>query len=84
MMSAQVGHDALGDRAVPRGRVLGDGRQKRCVWAPGDGWIKAFCADSGSHTHTISPDDPRRLAARALPDDGLPRFPERLGTTDPL
>ena len=76
---------------------------------PGDGWLKAFCVECGSHTHTISPDDPTLVAIRMgcldqdpgirpqahqfvayasplepLPDDELPRFPERLGTTEPL
>lgn len=71
--------------------------------------LPAFCADCGSHTHTISPDDPTLVAIRLgcldqdpgirpqahqfvayasplepLPDDGLPRFPERLGTAEPL
>jgi hypothetical protein len=79
------------------------------VWDPGDGWLKAFCDECGSHTHTISPDDPAVVAVRLgcldddpgirpqahqfvnyasplepIPDDGLPRFPERLGTTPPL
>ncbi len=79
------------------------------VWDPGDGWLKAFCSECGSHTHTISPDDPSLVAVRLgcvdgdagirpqahqfvryasplepLPDDGLPRFPERLGATEPL
>ena len=85
------------------------GEEKVRVWDPGDGWLKAFCVDCGSHTHTISPDDPTLVAIRLgcldadprirpqvhqfvayasplepLPDDGLPRFPERLGATDPL
>jgi hypothetical protein len=85
------------------------GEDKIRIWDPGDGWRKAFCAECGSHTHTISPDDPTLVAIRLgclgqdpgirpqahqfvsyasplepLPDDGLPRFPERLGATDPL
>ena len=85
------------------------GEDKLRIWDPGDGWRKAFCTECGSHTHTISPDDPSVVAIRMgcldqdpgirpqvhqfvayaspiepLPDDGLPRFPERLGTTDPL
>jgi hypothetical protein len=79
------------------------GEDKIRIWDPGDGWRKAFCAECGSHTHTISPDDPTLVAIRLgcldqdprirpqahqfvsyasplepLPDDGLPRFPERL------
>ena len=82
------------------------GEDKVRAWDPGDGWRKAFCVDCGSHTHTISPDDPTLVAIRLgcldqdpgirpqahqfvayasplepLPDDGLPRFPERLGAT---
>jgi hypothetical protein len=87
------------------------GEDRVRVWDPGDGWIKAFCEVCGSHTHTISPDDPTVVAIRLgcldhepdprirpqvhqyvayasplepIPDDGLPRFPERLGATDPL
>jgi hypothetical protein len=85
------------------------GQDKIRVWDPGDGWRKAFCVDCGSHTHTISPDDPDQVAVRMgcldadpgirpqahqfvayaspleqIPDDGLPRFPERLGSTPPL
>lgn len=85
------------------------GKDKLRVWDPGDGWLKAFCVDCGSHTHTISPDDPTLVAIRLgcldqdpgirpqahqfvayasslelLPDDGLPRYPERLGATEPL
>ena len=85
------------------------GADRLRVWDPGDGWKKAFCEVCGSHTHTISPDDPAIVATRLgcldedpeirpqahqfvtyasplepIPDDGLPRFPERLGATDPL
>ena|SRR5215207_5261460 len=87
------------------------GEDKVREWNPGGGWIKAFCAECGSHTHTINPDDPTLVAIRMgcldhdqdpgirpqahqfvsyasplepLPEDGLLRFPERLGTTDPL
>ena len=85
------------------------GEDKVRIWDPGDGWRKAFCAECGSHTHTISPDDPTLVAIRLgcldqdpgirpqahqfvayasplepLPNDDLPRFPERLGATDPL
>jgi hypothetical protein len=84
------------------------GEDKVQVWDPGDGWLKAFCVKCGSHTHTVSPDDPTLVAIRLgcldqdagirpqvhqfvayasslepLPDDGLPRFPERFGATDP-
>jgi hypothetical protein len=87
------------------------GEDRVRLWDPGDGWIKAFCEECGSHTHTISPDDPTVVAIRLgcldhepdpgirpqahqyvayasplepIPDDGLPRFPERLGATNPL
>jgi hypothetical protein len=40
------------------------GEDKVRVWDPGDGWLKAFCVDCGSHTHTISPDDPTLVAIR--------------------
>jgi hypothetical protein len=85
------------------------GGDKVRIWDPGDGWRKAFCAECGSHTHAISPDDPTLVAIRLgcldrdpgirpqvhqfvtyasslepLPEDGLPRFPERLGATEPL
>jgi hypothetical protein len=40
------------------------GEDKVRVWDPGDGWLKAFCIDCGSHTHTISPDDPALVAIR--------------------
>ena len=40
------------------------GEDKVRVWDPGDRWIKAFCVDCGSHTHTISPDDPTLAAIR--------------------
>jgi hypothetical protein len=79
------------------------------TWDPGDGWIKAFCVECGSHTHTISPDDLEQIAVRLplleqdpgirpsarqfvayalpwepIPDDGLPRFPERVGAGPPM
>ena len=85
------------------------GHESLRVWDPGDGWIKVFCNECGSHTHTISPDDSDLVAVRLgcldddpgirpqahqfvnyasplepIPDDGLPRFPERLGATPPL
>src|SRR5215207_7754949 len=40
------------------------GEDKVRVCDPGDGWRKAFCVDCGSHTHTISPDDPTLVAIR--------------------
>jgi hypothetical protein len=109
-LSAPFRDDPLDDCALPRGRVLGDGgRGQGEGLGPGRRLAKAFCADCGSHTHTISPDDPTLVAIRLgcldqdpgirpqvhqfvayasalepLPDDGLPRFPERLGATDPL
>jgi hypothetical protein len=42
-------------------RARGD---KVRVWNPDDGWLKAFCVDCASRTHTISPDDPTLLAIR--------------------
>lgn len=72
-------------------------------WAPGDGWVKSFCADCGGHVFTNHPEDSKRISVRMgaldedpgirpsahqftayaapwdpIPDDGLPRFPERL------
>jgi len=72
-------------------------------WAPGDGWVKSFCADCGGHVFTTHPEDSKRISVRMgaldedpgirpsahqftayaapwdpIPDDGLPRFPERL------
>jgi hypothetical protein len=77
-------------------------------WDPGDGWVKWFCADCGSHTHTSHPENPELVAIRLgcvdedpgvrpsahqfvayampwhpLPDDGLPRFPERITAAPP-
>jgi len=88
------------------GALVGGVGNRRDALGPG---AKAFCVDCGSHTHTISPDDPTLVAIRLgcldqvpgirpqahqfvayasslepLPDDGLPRFPERLGATEPL
>jgi hypothetical protein len=40
------------------------GDDKVRVWDPGDGWRKAFCAECGSHTHSLSPDDPTLVAIR--------------------
>ena len=43
------------------------GEEKVRIWDPADGWLKAFCADCGSHTH-----DPNgRPQARGDPS-GLP------------
>jgi Glutathione-dependent formaldehyde-activating enzyme len=109
-LSAPVRHHALDDCPSPAGAFsVTAGEDKLRVWDPGDGWLKAFCLDCGSHTHTISPDDPTLVAIRLgcldrdpgirpqahqfvayasflepLPEDGLPRFPERLGATEPL
>lgn len=86
------------------------GTELVATWDPGDGgYIKAFCSRCGSQLHTVSADDPDRLAIRVgaldedpgtrpgahqfvtyaapwapVPDDGLPRFPERIGETEPL
>ena len=43
------------------------GEEKVRIWDPADGWLKAFCADCGSHTH----DQPGRPQARGDPS-GLP------------
>ena len=109
-LSAPFWYDALDDRPCPPGAFsVSAGQDKVRIWDPGDGWHKAFCVDCGSHTHTVSPDDPTLVAIRLgcldedpgirpqahqfvayasslepLPDDGLPSFPERLGTTEPL
>ena len=70
---------------------------------PGDGWIKSFCVQCGSHLFTQHPENEQLVAVRLgavdgdpgvrptahqfvdyaspwepIPDDGLPRFPERL------
>jgi hypothetical protein len=75
---------------------------------PDGGYVKSFCTNCGSHTHTTNPDDDSIVAIRLgcldgdpgirprvhqftayampyepLPDDGLPRFPERLGEGEP-
>ena len=33
-------------------------------WDPGDGWIKSFCVECGSHTHTTHPENPDLIAVR--------------------
>ena len=51
------------------------GEDKMRIWDPGDGWLKAFCVDCGSHTHTISRDDPTLVAIRPRPEiDSRDRF----------
>ena len=85
-----------------------DGADLLKRYHPDGGWVKSFCANCGSHTHTTSPDDDSIVAIRLggldgdpglrlgahqytayampyepIPDDGLPRFPERLGEGEP-
>lgn len=79
-----------------------EGEQLIRVYAPPDGFEKAFCSECGSHLFARNPDDHEQLFLRLgtfdgdpgirpsyrqfvayaapwepIPDDGLPRFPER-------
>ena len=64
-LPASVRHYPINDRPVSARRILRDRREDKVrVWDPGDGWLKAFCVECGSHTHTLSPDDPTLVAIR--------------------
>jgi hypothetical protein len=64
-LPAPLRYYALNDRPMPRGRVLRGGRRGQGPrLGPGDGWLKAFCVDCGSHKHTISPDVSTLVAIR--------------------
>jgi hypothetical protein len=89
---------------LPGSFELTDGEEVVRAWRPpDDGWVKSFCTECGSHTHTSHPEQAELVSVRMgaldgdpgirpsahqftdyaapwepLPDDGLPRFPERL------
>jgi hypothetical protein len=85
-----------------------DGQDLLRSYHPDGGYVKSFCSNCGSHTHTTNPDDDSIVAVRMgcldgdpgirpmvhqftayampyepIPDDGLPRYPERLGEGEP-
>jgi hypothetical protein len=88
----------------PGSFVLTRGADAVREWRPPDGgWLKAYCADCGSHLYAKDPENPDLIGVRLgvldqdpgvrptahqfvayaaswspLPDDGLPRFAERM------
>ncbi len=97
---------SLSGLTVPGSFRVSSGLDRLRHWNPGDGWVKWFCEDCGSHAHTSHPDNPEMVAVRLgcldqdpgvrpsahqfvasaapwfpVPDDGLPRFPERIPAT---